>query len=445
MEKLKEMKSKLGFLIDELTTLTEKEGDRTKEEYEALQVKTTEAKELREKIEKEEAAQKVLEELKTEEPEKESHTEATSGITFPDPPEFRSFGEYLQAVVRAGTPGEGGYIGGLPAGIIDKRLIRTMDKEQRAATGASEAIPSEGGFMVHPKYSAEFLKRVYETGVLVSKVRKASLTSNNTSIKINGIDETSRADGSRWGGLRVYWTDEAAQMTSSKAKLKEITLTLNKLTGLYYATDEIIQDAGVLGSYVMETMPQEFAFKLDDEIFDGDGAGKPLGIKDCNAAVSITKETSQVADTIVVENLAKMYARMWDPGKSRAIWLMNTDCIPQLMTLSIAVGTGGGPVFMSSVQAAPTFTIFARPVYFVEHAKTIGDAADVMFVDLSQYLFIDKGGIQSASSIHLRFDYNETAFRWTYRCDGQPLWTSALTPYQGTNTLSPFIKLGART
>jgi HK97 family phage major capsid protein len=65
-------------------------------------------------------------------------------------------------------------------------------------------------------------------------------------------------------------------------------------------------------------------------------------------------------------------------------------------------------------------------------------------VDLSQYLFVDKGGIQSASSIHIKFDYAETAFRWIYRADGQPTWQSALTPFKGSNTVSPYIALNTR-
>jgi hypothetical protein len=43
---------------------------------------------------------------------------------------FRSFGEFLQAVMMAGSPGNR----------IDARLVET-----RAATGMGEGIPSDGG------------------------------------------------------------------------------------------------------------------------------------------------------------------------------------------------------------------------------------------------------------------------------------------------------------
>ena len=39
---------------------------------------------------------------------------------------------------------------------------------------------------------------------------------------------------------------------------------------------------------------------------------------------------------------------------------------------------------------------------------------------------------------------DETAFRFILRVDGQPLWNSAVTPANGTNTISPFISLATR-
>ena len=76
--------------------------------------------------------------------------------------------------------------------------------------------------------------------------------------------------------------------------------------------------------------------------------------------------------------------------------------------------------------------------------QTLGTQGDIGLADFSQYLIGDKGGIKVATSIHLRFDYDETAFRFVLRYDGQPWWLSALTPRRGTSTLSPFVVLAVR-
>jgi len=68
-----------------------------------------------------------------------------------------------------------------------------------------------------------------------------------------------------------------------------------------------------------------------------------------------------------------------------------------------------------------------------------------LFLDLSQYLIVEKtGGIDASSSIHVRFLYDEQTFKFTFRMDGQPMWNSAVTSYKGNVTRSPFVTLAKR-
>jgi hypothetical protein len=69
---------------------------------------------------------------------------------------------------------------------------------------------------------------------------------------------------------------------------------------------------------------------------------------------------------------------------------------------------------------------------------------DIILANLDEYRFIDKGAVESASSIHVAFLTDETAFRWVYRCNGAPFWNSALTPFKGGSTLSPLVTLATR-
>ncbi len=80
----------------------------------------------------------------------------------------------------------------------------------------------------------------------------------------------------------------------------------------------------------------------------------------------------------------------------------------------------------------------------VEQAPALSVQGDVSFIDFGEYIWIDKGGVKQDRSIHVRFEYGEQAFRFTYRADGQPSWKSALTPYKGSDTLSPYLLLQNR-
>jgi HK97 family phage major capsid protein len=196
----------------------------------------------------------------------------------------------------------------------------------------------------------------------------------------------------------------------------------------------------------MEAFSEEFNFAVEDSIVNGLGGGQLLGFSKAPCLVTVAKETGQASQTIVYENLVKMWSRMWGRSRPNSVWLIKQDIEPQLYTMGLTIGTGGAPVYLppGGASQSPFATLFGRPVIEIEYANTLGQVGDIMLVDLSQYLMIDKGPMQSASSIHVRFLNDETTFRFIYRCDGKPLWNVAVTPNKGTNTLSPFVTLAAR-
>ncbi len=344
---------------------------------------------------------------------------------------WESFGHQMIAVRQAAMPGQA----------VDPRLL-----ESRAPTGMGETIPSDGGFLVQKDFAAKLLKKAHETGKLVKYVNKKPISRNSNGVTMNAIDETSRANGSRWGGVQMYWEGEADSVTATKPKFRPMKLELKKLTGAYYATEEILADTVALGAFMMDAFSEEFGFKLDDAIINGTGAGMPLGILNCSALVSVTKETGQAAKTLVAENTMKMWMRMYAGSRAKAIWFINQDIEEELSKMSITIGTGGSLVYMPAggLSGSPYGSLYSRPVVPIEHCQTLGTKSDILLLDLSQYLMIDKGGMESASSIHVQFLTGQEVFRFRYRADGQPLWNSALTPFKGSNTLSPFISLDTR-
>ena len=127
-------------------------------------------------------------------------------------------------------------------------------------------------------------------------------------------------------------------------------------------------------------------------------------------------------------------------------WFIHQDVLPQLNAMNMPIGTGGVPVYLpaTGIAGSPYSTLFGRPVIEIEQADTVGDQGDIMLLDLSQYLMIDKGGLEAAQSIHVRFIYGENTFRFTLRTDGQPIWNSPLTLYNSSTTVAPFVLLDAR-
>jgi HK97 family phage major capsid protein len=338
---------------------------------------------------------------------------------------FATFGEQMLAVYRAVCP----------AGKVDARLTT------RAASGLNESNPTDGGFLVQQDFVSDILKRTYETGILASRVRKIPISSNSNGLKIKAVDEDSRANGSRWGGVQTYWENEADQIAASKPKFRTMDLSLKKLTGLCYATDELLQDASALEAVLKEAFAEEFGFKIDDAILNGNGAGEPLGILKSGSLVAIPKESGQT-DKITVTNLFTMWSRLWARSRANSVWYINQELEPFMNNLNM----GDKPVYLPAggLSEKPYATLFGRPVLPLEQCNAAGELGDIILADLSQYLLIDKGGINQATSVHVRFLYDEQVFRFIYRVDGQPVWSKPLTPFKGSATVSPFLALAKR-
>ena len=267
-------------------------------------------------------------------------------------------------------------------------------------------------------------------------------------MKINGVDESSRVS-SRYGGIIAYWADEADLKTKSAPKFRKIELSLKKLIGLCYATDELLDDAPALEGFIREAFPGEFGFQMDDAIYNGTGAGMPLGIINAGCLVSVDKETGQAAATILAENIIKMYSRRFAGQTANYAWFYNQTIEPQLFTMSIAVGTGGIPIYMppGGLSDAPYGRLMGLPAIAIEQAAALGTVGDIVLANFRNgYVLAEKGGIKSDVSIHVRFLYDESVFRFVLRIDGQPVRASSLTPYKGgsTATQSHFVALATR-
>jgi HK97 family phage major capsid protein len=324
----------------------------------------------------------------------------------------------------------------------DERLM------QAAASGMQQAVGSEGGFLVPPAFSTAIWDGLNEADDnLLALTDQYTVEGESLTFPANA--ETSRAAGSRYGGVRGYWLSEASQITSSKPTLRQVKLEPNELAVLVYVTDKLMRNSPIaLNQYVTRAATDEINFLVGDAIINGTGAGQPLGILNSGCLVTVAKETNQAADTFVQANVAKMWARLHAKRRQSAVWLVNQDVDPQIDLMVTQVWNVAQDQYVGGFQAAlydrEKETLHGAPIIRTEFNATIGDVGDVILADMKGYVAGVRGGIQSAMSIHLRFDYAESALRFMFEVDGQSWLNSALTPYKGSNTLSTFVALAAR-
>ena len=335
---------------------------------------------------------------------------------------FKSFGSFLLAVKNAAFGSE------------DVRLLPL-----KAASGLNEAIPSQGGYLVGAQYSDQLIQKVQMESDILNSITWDTIGPDKNRAVYPAVDETSRADGSRNGGITGYWLAEAGTKTASKPKFRNMEIIAEKVHALVYATDEMLEDSTLLNSYLGREVPAELRFKVESAIYRGDGVGKPLGWLASPSLISVTRDTGS---KILAADIFGMWARMWPACRKNAKWYISVDAETQLLGL-----------YLTSTLAFPWMTvgpdgvlrILGRPVVVTEYASALNTTGDIMLVDPTQYLGVRKGGIQAASSIHVQFVTDETAFRWVWRVGGNDSWSSPVNQANSATTLSDIVVLGSAT
>ncbi len=325
---------------------------------------------------------------------------------------------------------------------IEKMTEKAKAEGRAAATGGmTVGVPSDGGMFLQGETAIELMTNGFNNSEILPRTASRTLGAGSQFVEIDGIDEISRVNGSRGGGIRVYTNKELGELTGSKTQFKKIRIEPTKLTGLYNASGEMMRNVTFLGQEMRQLFGEEFAFKCQDLAYRGSGAGEALGILNSGCLVTVPKETGQAARTIVTKNLSKMWARF--RGKN-PVWLINQDVNPELDELTIPAGTGAVEPRFVTYGPDGLLRIKGAPVIPIEQAETLGTVGDITLCDWSQYITANKGDIMEAMSIHVNFLYDQETYRFIYYFDGQPRWTSPLTPFKGVNTVSPFITLAAR-
>lgn len=317
-------------------------------------------------------------------------------------------------------------------------------------SGLNEGVGADGGFAVPTEFRSTLLRNVLDSSILLNRCQQIPMATN--SVEIPTIKETTRAAGTVYGGVQVYRVGEGQAISDSKPTFSKVRLQLVKLAAVAYVTSELLEDSPITMEPLLTSMFSEaIAFQVDDDILHGTGAGSFMGVLNAPALVSQAKENNQVAATINTQNVLKMWSRLKSRSQGNALWVANQAAFPQLAQLALEVGAAGAPAGLlqtatNGVTGSPIRTLLGAPLILTEHCSALGTKGDIVLGDYRQYLIGQKAGgaVQAASSIHLKFLEDETAFRFTLRMDGKPWEQSALTPKRGTPTLGSFVTLNER-
>jgi HK97 family phage major capsid protein len=315
-----------------------------------------------------------------------------------------------------------------------------LNAPQMAVSGGSSSVPSDGGYSIPSSLAWALLDRAMENEIFRPRCVVMNMPTANHAF-VDWQDDT-HASGAI-AGVTATWAAEGDSPSYQVPKLKRVELQADKLFIITSASNELLTDSPEYAGKLDAKMAGAIGWSLDRACLTGTGAGQPLGLLNATSTITVSKETGQAATTLVYENLTKMFSRLHPACVSNSIWVAHPSAIPQLLGLSIAVGTGGSVVPVMS-ESNGEFRILTRPVLFTEKCATLGTVGDIALFDPMQYVIgLMSNGLRMDRSDHILFRSDEVAFRFILRAAGQPLWSSAFTPVNGS-TLSWAVVLQTR-
>ena len=345
---------------------------------------------------------------------------------------FDSMGEILAALYRKSN-GEG----------FDNRL---KPLQISASAQIGETVPSEGGFAIPTMFVERALNEDLLDTVLLQLCDRQTMTANDMTVPAFQDDDhsTTAPFGITWAQIAEGSSFGSTQGTPFRA----MNLSAKKSGALFAVNNEWLTDSSTGVRQRLENIWRaSLRWYVEDLLWVGTGSGEALGALVGDGAVSIAIEGGQ-AQTILTENVTKMWARLRPGSHNRAIWACNATCFPNLASLSISVGLSGSAtgllqVNSSGIAGAPATSIFGRPLYMCEHLPSLGYSGDLVLLDPLLYMLGDRKQIVLDVSPHLKFDYDQTVFRASARIDGQPIYSSPLTPKNG-DTCGWLVKIDDR-
>ena len=331
--------------------------------------------------------------------------------------DFDNFGEFLEI---------------LSSGRFDPRLGGT-------ARAMTEGVPSEGGFLVPEEYSAMLLDAALESEVVRPRATVYKMERQTRKVPAwDGFDHTSNL----FGGFAGSWLAEGGTANRENAKLRQIQLTAKKL-GIYtQASRELVEDGMSYGEQITGAMTQAIGWFLDYAFLQGTGAGMPLGVLNDPALVTVSKETGQPV-SFLYENVTKMMARLHPSAFRGAVWVANQTVLPQLMEMSLSVGTGGAPI-KAVEERNGRFYLLGKELVFSEKLPTLGSKGDVLLANFSKYVIGMRQEVVLDRSNAPGWTEDMQDFRVILRADGMGSWSQAVTPKHG-DSVSWCVVLQART
>jgi HK97 family phage major capsid protein len=281
--------------------------------------------------------------------------------------------------------------------------------------------------------------------------------------------ESSRANGSRWGGMQASWGySEGSAPATADGQIGRVQFVQNRLLLQTQVSRDLMQDSASIGRWLKYTALAEIRYCIEDALINGSGislgtgAPCPMGVLAAPATISVKRASG---GTIGAGDIDTLWSKMYAGCLPNAVW----HCGPDTLKAIDSIPTGGQ--YPELLYARPgqgdngVFgTIKGRPVIVLDQMPALGTAGDLVVCDWTQYVLtflqlnaigsplsfsfepprddyhrgligLPEGAVESRFSEDVLFATDIYALMFKFRGDGGFLWPQ-------TKTTAASVKVG---
>lgn len=334
-------------------------------------------------------------------------------------PNVKSMGDFMLAIIRGD----------------EQRLVQhyKSTKDIDSTTSAS------GGYLVPTEFMPTLMKvNPFETPAL-SMVNRMQVNAPSGEIPAldqfftptAGVGQTAAA-----GRVTTAIRSEGGAYTETQPQFEQIQWRVYDVASGYVEVSKELRADSALAveSLLTNLIRVAVNAKMEYFIWQGTGAGQPLGILNAPALVQVDADTN---DAFVFADAVEMYSRLLTIG-GRVAWTIHPSAIPDIAAL--AVGSTM-TTYVDSPQNALPMRLLGFPIGQCEHLAQTNNPNDITLCDFSAYYLFERGGLYIDFSEHAAFTSGKDTWRFGQRVDGQPWLKSAVTLADATGsfTKSPFV------
>jgi HK97 family phage major capsid protein len=347
----------------------------------------------------------------------------------------------------SGTTSLGELVGSLFPGNGRRGRVETLMN----AGGLTERIPSEGGFVIGEDLRTDLMLLALERAIIRPRALVVPMKEQRERIPVAEEGAHSTTSGAL-GGFAMAWVEEGSAPSTATPSLGNITLTASKLEGYTVCDNALFADSDKLDSFLRIGIPAAIAWYEDAAFIggattgygSGTGARTPQGILNAPCAITVTRQTSS---SVTMQDVFKMTTRLTPRSMGTYIWLASPDVLAQLLELYLNFGSATSgivppPDWLKYSEQQNCWTLLGRPFYATEHVNALGTQGDLVAVDPQFYVIGDRLELQvDVAAEGAQFIQDRSEIRIKERLDGRIWLASALTPANGSETVSPVVIL----